>query len=113
MTDLIIYYATEADYFKIFMISILPLLLAPLAVLLFTRYIFLLFKPDIKMTATTMFMFVSIAVIISLLIMLVMLYLYLPPGTDFRMPLILTLLVFGLLGAGRLYLVDPPQKQKP
>ena len=106
MIDLIIFYATEADYLKLFAISIIPLLMAPLAILFVTRYIFLWFDPNLQMTTAKMFMFVSLAVIISLIIMLVMLYLFLPPGTDFRLPLLFTLLVFGLLGTGRLYLTD-------
>ena len=112
MLDLIIYYATEADYLKLFAISIIPLLMAPLAILFVTRYIFLWFDPDLQMTTPKMFMFVSLAVIISLIIMLTMLYLFLPPGTDFRLPLLFTLLVFGLLGAGRIYLTDSQQQQQ-
>lgn len=110
MIDLIIYYATETDYLKLFVISILPILMAPLIVLVITRYIFQRFDPDAKMTPTKLFMFVALAIIISVLIMLTLLFIFLPPGTDFRLPLIATLVIFGLLGAGRLYLVEPSEE---
>ncbi|MFT5197150.1 MAG: hypothetical protein ACI9EW_002838 [Cellvibrionaceae bacterium] len=111
MIDLIIYYITETDYLKLFSISILPILMAPLVVLMFTRYVFQIFDPHLKKTGVKTFVFVSLAVIISLVSMLIFLYIFLPPGTDFMLPLLTTLVVFGLLGAGRLYLTDPPSHE--
>ncbi|MFK7806118.1 MAG: hypothetical protein AB8G95_31095 [Anaerolineae bacterium] len=111
MIDLIIYYLSETDYLKLFIISIVPILMAPLAVIILTRYIFQQFDPSLKMTPAKLFMFVALAVIISLGIMLLLLFLLLPPGTDFRGPLLVTLVIFGLLGAGRLYLVEPTENQ--
>jgi len=110
MIDLIIYYLTETDYLKLFVISILPILMAPLAVIIITRSIFQRFDPSLKMTPAKLFMFVALSVIISLAFMLTLLYMVLPPGTDFRGPLLATLVIFGLLGTGRLYLVEPSEK---
>lgn len=112
MFDLMLYYVAESDYLTLFIISLLPILMAPLAVLVLTHYIFHWFDPTLKMTAAKMFMFVSLAVIISLLIMLALLYIFLPPGTDFRYLLLATVIISGLLGAGRLYLVEPEQQSQ-
>ena len=39
--------------------------------------------------------------------MALLLYLYLPANTDFSVPMLFIIVVFGMLGAGRLYLFDP------
>ena len=113
MSDLLFFYIAEREYLKLFLLSIVPILMAPLVILMLTRALFYWYDPNLKMTPTKMFMFVSIAVIISLTIMLSVLYIILPHGTDFRLPLLFTLLVFGLLGAGRLYLVEADAPVEP
>ncbi len=107
MIDLILYYAAESSYLRIFVISLLPILFAPLLILYFARYIFVRMDPGGKMTPTRLVLFVILVGLITLGIMALLLYLYLPPNTDFRGPMLFVLLIFGLLGAGRLYLVDP------
>ena len=106
MRELIIYYLIESSYLKLLVISLLPILMAPLLVLLAARSIFQWFDPSLKMTPTKLFIFVALAVILSLILMGALLFYLMPPGTDYRLPLIATLIIFGLLGTGRLHLVD-------
>lgn len=107
MLDLLLFYAAESSYLRIFVISLLPILVAPLLILYFARYIFVRIDPNGKMTPTRLVFFVVLVLLITVGVMALLLYLYLPPNTDFRGPMLFVLLIFGLLGAGRLYLVDP------
>ena len=111
MIDLLYYYMLESSYLRLFVIALLPVILFPAVVLLFTRYVFVWFNPEAEMTAAKMFLFVCIAVILSLAIMFATLSIFLPPGTDLRGPILFILVVSGLLGAGRLYLVEDKQSQ--
>ena len=107
MIDLILYYAAESSYLRILIISLIPILIAPLIILYFARYIFIWFDPKGNMTPIKLIIFVALVALITLGIMALLLYIYLPPNTDFRASMLVVLLIFGLLGAGRLYLVDP------
>lgn len=109
MLDLILYYASESSYLRIFIVSLLPILIAPMIILYFTRYLFLRYDPKGNMTPTRLIIFVSLVVLFTLGIMALLLYIYLPANSDFRLTMIIILLIFGLLGAGRLYLVDPDE----
>ena len=106
MIDLIFYHASESSYLRIFVISLLPILVAPMMILYFTRYLFVRYDPDGGMSPTRLIIFVSMVVLLTLGVMALLLYLYLPANTDFRLTMLVILLIFGLLGAGRLYLVD-------
>lgn len=107
MIDLILYYAAESSYLRIFVISLIPILVAPLIIIYFARYIFVWFDPEGKMTPTRLILFVALVGLITLAVMGLLLYIYLPANTDFRGAMIGVLIIFGLLGAGRLYLIDP------
>lgn len=107
MFDLLLYYAAESSYLRIFIISLIPILVAPLIILYFARYIFVRFDPKGEMTPTRLIIFVVLVGLITLGVMALLLYIYLPPNTDFRASMFVILIIFGLLGAGRLYLTDP------
>ncbi|MEM9776662.1 MAG: hypothetical protein AAF902_18935 [Chloroflexota bacterium] len=112
MIDLFYYYATESNYLRLFILSILPILLFPAVILIFTRYVFYWFNPQGELSGAKMFAFVGISVLLSLIIMFAVLYFYFPHGTDLRVPILFIIVVFGLLGAGRLYLVEERQSRE-
>ncbi len=107
MIDLIFYYIAEDSYLRLFVLALVPILVAPLAIIYVIRYLFYWFNPKAKMTPTRFFVFAALTTLISLGLMALTLYLYLPANTDFRVPMLFIIVVFGMLGAGRLYLFDP------
>ena len=91
MIDLILYYIAENSFLRLFVLALVPVLVAPLAIIYLIRYLFYWFNPKAKMTPTRFFIFAALTTVVCLGLMALLLYLYLPANTDFSVPMLFIL----------------------